>query len=94
MAKFLRIISNKYFLATAIMLTWIIFFDRYNAIRRWEDERKLDKLEEEKEYYETKIKEIEKSKEELFSDQKKLEKFARERYYMKKKDEDVYIVEE
>jgi cell division protein DivIC len=94
MAKVLRIISNKYFLATAIMLTWIVFFDRYNAIRRWEDQEKLDKLREEKAYYESSIEEVRRKKEELFGDDKKLEKFARERYYMKKKDEDVYIVEE
>jgi cell division protein FtsB len=53
---------------------------------------KLSELEEEKVYYQEKIEEVKKEKEELFSDNDKLEKFAREKYLMKKPNEDVYIL--
>ena len=47
-----------------------------------------------KEYYEEKIKEVEKDHNELFGDRESLEKFAREKYLMKKETEDIYIVVE
>jgi cell division protein FtsB len=54
----------------------------------------LNALENEKEYYEEKIKEVEKDHNELFGDRASLEKFAREKYLMKKETEDIYIVVE
>ena len=47
-----------------------------------------------KTYYEEKIKEVEKDRDELFGDRESLEKFAREKYLMKKETEDIFIVEE
>ncbi len=55
---------------------------------------KLNSLENEKEYYEEKIKEVEKDRDELFGTRESLEKFAREKYLMKKETEDVFIVVE
>ena len=75
------------------MLSWILFFDRYNLMRRYNDSKELHEAQAEKNYYEKKIQEVAKAKDELFSDKKKLEKFAREKYYMKKDSEDLFIVE-
>ena len=94
MKRTIRIISNKYFLVTAFMLVILTFFDRFSLIRRMEDEQELHRLQAERDYYKEKTEEVTKQKEELFSDSKKLEKFARERYYMKKDNEDVFIVEQ
>jgi len=94
MKKLLQIASNKYFIVSAIMIVWISFFDRYNLVRRFfRDGREYSTLKTEKVYYEQKIAEIKKEKEELFGNNEKLEKFAREKYYMKKDGEDVYVVE-
>jgi cell division protein FtsB len=51
-------------------------------------------LENEREYYEEKLKEVEKDRQELFGDRESLEKFAREKYLMKKENEDVFIIVE
>ena len=76
------------------MLIWISFFDRYNLVRRlFRDGREYSALKTEKNYYEKKIIEIKKEKEELLGNNDKLEKFAREKYYMKKDGEDVFVVE-
>jgi len=94
MEKLLRIVRNKYFIVTAIMVVWISFFDRYNLVRRlFRDGRDYSELKSEKAYYLQKIEEVKKNKEELFSNNAKLEKFAREKYYMKKDGEDVFVVE-
>lgn len=85
---------NFYILTTAIFFIWMLALDSNNLIARYQLESKLDALEDEKEYYEEKIKEVEKDRDELFGDRESLEKFAREKYLMKKKSEDIYIIVE
>ena len=77
-----------------LFLCWMLLLDSNNLISRFQLSSKLGALENEKEYYEEKIKEVEKDHDELFGDQESLEKFAREKYLMKKESEDIYIVVE
>jgi cell division protein FtsB len=72
----------------------MLTLDSNNLIARYQLSSKLTSLENEKEYYEEKIKEVEKDRNELFGDRESLEKFAREKYLMKKETEDIYIVVE
>jgi cell division protein FtsB len=85
---------NFYFISIALFLVWMLFLDSNNLISRFQLSSKLGSLENEKEYYEEKIKEVEKDHNELFGDRESLEKFAREKYLMKKESEDIYIVVE
>ena len=50
--------------------------------------------ENEKEFYQEKIKEVEKERQQLLTDSEALEKFAREKYLMKKESEDLFVVVE
>jgi hypothetical protein len=72
----------------------MIALDSNNLFMRYQLTSKLRSLENEKVYYEEKIKEVEKDRDELFGDNESLEKFAREKYLMKKETEDIFIVEE
>ena len=54
--------------------------------------RKLTDIEHEKEYYEQKIVEVQKDREELMSNPELLEKFAREKYLMRKPTETVFVL--
>lgn len=85
---------NFYFLTAFFFLLWMIALDSNNLIARFQLSSKLGSLENEKAYYEEKIKEVEKDRDELFGDRESLEKFAREKYLMKKETEDIFIVEE
>jgi len=85
---------NFYFISIALFLVWMLFLDSNNLISRFQLSSKLGSLENEKDYYEEKIKEVEKDHDELFGDRESLEKFAREKYLMKKESEDIYIVVE
>lgn len=85
---------NFYIVAIVIFLVWMIALDSNNLIARYQLSAKLSGLENEKEYYEEKIKEVEKDRDELFGDRESIEKFAREKYLMKKEIEDIFIVEE
>jgi cell division protein DivIC len=85
---------NFYFITVVIFLFWMLVLDSNNLIARFQLSSKLNSLENEKEYYQEKIKEVEKDRNELFGDRESLEKFAREKYLMKKEKEDIYIVVE
>lgn len=85
---------NFYFLTAFFFFIWMIALDSNNLFTRYELSSKLGSLENEKEYYEEKKKEVEKDRDELFGDRESLEKFAREKYLMKKESEDIFIVEE
>lgn len=85
---------NFYFLGSVIFFGWMIFLDSNNLIARYQLTSKLNTLENEKEYYQEKIKDVEKDRDELFGDRESIEKFAREKYLMKKDKEDIFIVVE
>lgn len=92
--KLPKAFSNFYVVATAIFLAWMLVLDSNNLIARYQLSAKLSSLENEKEYYEEKIKEVENDRNELFGDRESIEKFARENYLMKRDTEDIFIIEE
>lgn len=92
--KLPKAFRNFYVVATAIFLVWMLVLDSNNFIARYQLSSKLSSLENEKEYYEGKIKEVEKDRDELLGDRESIEKFAREKYLMKKESEDIFIIEE
>lgn len=85
---------NFYVITTALFVLWMLFLDSNNLIARYQLTSKLNSLENEKEYYEEKILEVEKDRQELFGDAELVEKYAREKYLMKKPQEDIFIIEE
>ena len=92
--KLPRVFRNFYVAATLVFLVWMVVLDSNNFIARYELSSKLGSLEDEKEYYEEKITEVQKDRDELFGDRESLEKFAREKYLMKKESEDIFVIEE
>ncbi len=89
-----RPFKNFYFICSVLFLIWMLFLDSNNLISRFQLTSKLNALENEKEYYEEKIQEVEKDRRELFGDNDLVEKFAREKYLMKKPSEDIYVIVE
>jgi cell division protein FtsB len=95
MAKhFSPLFRNFYFVTGFVFLVWMVFLDSNDLISRFRMASKLRDLESEKEYYQEKIQEVQKDREELMTDKELLEKFAREKYLMKKPTEDVFIIQE
>jgi cell division protein DivIC len=85
---------NFYAITAGLFFFWMLFLDSNNLITRYQLTSKLNSLENEREYYEEKIKEVEKDRQELFGDPSLVEKFAREKYLMKKPSEEIFIIEE
>jgi cell division protein DivIC len=93
MKKVISLFKNFYVLVTVSFLIWMFFVDSNDFISQFKLKRKLDKLQSEKRFYEEKIKEVEKDREELISNPKLIEKYAREKYLMRKPTEDLYVIE-
>ena len=86
-------IRNPYFVLGLGSLIWMFFFDSEDLLTQYKLRSKLGRLKIEEAYYRKQIIEIRKARKELASNEELLEKFAREKYLMKKKNEDVYIIE-
>jgi cell division protein FtsB len=86
------IFKNFYFLIGAAFLLWIVFVDSNDLLTQYRLGSKLTNLEEEKQYYNERIVDVKKDREELMSNKELLEKFAREKYLMKKPTEDIFVV--
>ncbi len=84
---------NFYVVTGLCFLVWMTFLDSNDLISRVKMGAKLRALEREKEYYQEKITEVEKDRQELTTNRELLEKFAREKYLMKKETEDIFIIE-
>lgn len=81
-----------YILVLTIFVIWMAFFDTNSLLIHLELQKEVKKLEKQKEFLQG---EIDKDKEVLkkLSDKSELEKFARERYYMKKDNEEIFLIE-
>jgi cell division protein FtsB len=87
-----KIVINKYFITLLVFVVYMIFFDDYNIRQRQEQEEQMHRLEKEKEFYNKEIAKNLEMEKLLNSDSSLLEKIAREEYYMRKSNEDVFLV--
>jgi cell division protein DivIC len=90
--KILPFVKNKFVLAITFFVVWMLFFDQNNMIDRVKAIRQINQLKRDKVYYQEKIKSDSRKLKELRTDKDNLEKFAREQYFMKKDDEDIFVV--
>jgi cell division protein DivIC len=92
--KLPKFTKNFYFLFSFFFLFWMIFIDSNDFYTQYKLNQKRKNLEDQVEYYQQKIVEVNEDRDELFSSDKRLEKYAREKYLMKKESEDLFIVVE
>lgn len=90
--RWFRVMSNKYVLILLIFAIWMLFFDANSYLVHRELNKEINDLEKNIDYFKN---EIADDKEFLrrLDDSTELEKFAREQYYLKKENEDIFIIE-
>ena len=79
-------------LILVLFLVWMVFFDTNSYFIHKELNDDVNALEESKEFYNEEI-ENDKAFIEKMKDSDEVEKYAREKYYLKKENEDIYIIE-
>lgn len=90
--KLIRILRNPFFLVAIGFIVWITFFDSYSLIEHHVIDQEIKTLEERQDYFQG---EIDKDKKAIrnLKDGDATEKYAREKYYMKRDNEDIFIIE-
>jgi hypothetical protein len=90
--RLLKILKNRYALATLIFLVYLLFVDQYNFRAQYKLLSELNHLKEEKRFYQDELHKDSLTYHTLFSNKENLEKFARERFKMKKENEDIFLI--
>ncbi|MFD2603142.1 FtsB family cell division protein [Flavobacterium suzhouense] len=88
----LKILGNRYVLVIIFVGVWLTFLDNYSYFENRILDKKIEELEANKRYYIQEIKKDSTSIKQL-NNPDQTEKYAREKYYMKRDNEDVYIIE-
>ncbi|MDQ7948388.1 MAG: septum formation initiator family protein [Pedobacter sp.] len=92
MKRLLELIRNKYFIAIVAFGVWMLFFDKNDMLSQYEYRTEVNKLQQEKDFYLRETASVKKDLQELDSNLNSAEKFAREKYFMKKDNEDVFVI--
>jgi len=93
--KIFAFIKNNIYLVVIIAsVVWMLFIDTNSWIIQRRLNKKIEKLEERKDFYKNEISNDRKALDEINNNPDMLEKYARERFFMKKKNEDIFIIKE
>ncbi len=79
-------------LIAILFVVWMVFFDANSYLIHNELDTEIDALEKNAEFYQNEI-EQDKAFIKKMDDPAEMEKFAREKYYLKKENEEIYIIE-
>ena len=92
MKRLFELLRKKYFIAVVAFAVWMLFFDKNDMLSQFEYRTEVKKLQEEKDFYLKETVDVKKDLSEIDSNLNTAEKFAREKYFMKKDNEDVFVV--
>lgn len=91
--KIFSYIKNKYVIAVLVFLFLMFFYDRNDIFIQMDRKKELSALEKSKTFYQTEIDKTKKELDNLEDNPKTLEKYAREHLFMKRDNEDVFVVD-
>lgn len=86
MPKFLK---NKWAISFMVLFIWLLFFEDINLISLFKTKSKIRSLQKEWVFKENRIMQAEQKKSVILSNP---EKYAREAFWMKKQDEELFII--
>ncbi len=91
MKSILSFLTNKYFLATGLFLSWIFFFSSNDVLTQYKQNKEYKEIQNKLKFLETEIVRMKEVTTAMQKDSAVIEKYARENYRMKKENEDVYV---
>lgn len=93
-SRWYKIFLNKYLIVGVFFLVWMVFFDQNSYFIHKELDNEIKKLNRDKNYYQEKLVKETIQINRMRRDSNEIERIAREKHYLKKENEDVFIVEE
>ena len=91
-SKFFNIVSNLYILISVVFFIWIFFIDSNSILVNIKLNKEIRELKERKDILENQI-QMDKKIISNLQNPDSLEKYAREKLYMKKENEEIFIIE-
>ncbi|HEY0298561.1 MAG TPA: septum formation initiator family protein [Arachidicoccus sp.] len=91
--KTLSYLKNKYVIAVLVFLFLMFFYDRNDFFEQMKRKKQLSELQKSKQFYQSEIDQTQKELDNLQDNPATLEKYAREHLFMKRDNEDVFIVD-
>ncbi|MAV65737.1 MAG: septum formation initiator [Bacteroidetes bacterium MED-G13] len=91
-SKILNLLKKTYVIIILFFVIWMTFFDTNSLLMHFELNQKIKKLKNQKIYYQNEIKKDRTSINEIESDSG-IEKYAREKLFMKKENEEIFLIE-
>lgn len=88
------LLYNKYAIASVAFFLWILLFHNVDAFYVWKLRNELSTLKSQCEEYREKNAVAHEALHDLNHNMRSLEKFAREHYFMKKDNEDIFVIYE
>lgn len=87
-----KYVLNRYFITIFLFLIWMIFFDSTSFLVIYDLNKEINKYEKKLDYYKTEYHKYDDFYKKLMHNKSEKEKYAREHYFMKKKDEEIFIL--
>tara|TARA_B100001063_G_scaffold50861_1_gene44935 strand:+ start:527 stop:835 length:309 start_codon:yes stop_codon:yes gene_type:complete len=91
-SKYYKLLTNIYLITITVFLIWIFFLDSNSVIVNFKLKKEIDELKDRKAELEQSIA-IDKKIISSLQNPDSLERFAREKLFMKKDNEEIYIIE-
>jgi len=85
-------LRNKFFIAFAAFTVWMLFFDERDVFTMSHHRQELRELQKSEKYYTEQINKEKTELENLKNSPATLEKYAREKYFMKRDNEDLFLI--
>lgn len=87
-------LKNKYFISFAAFCVITLFLDKNDLLTQIDRKNELKEWKQKKSFYTKEIKELRKEADELANNPTAIEKTSREKFYMKRDNEELFIIPE
>ena len=87
-----KYLMNKYFITIFLFLVWMSFFDNTSWLVIRDLNREINKYEEQLDFYKNEYEKNDQFYKKLMLNKSEKEKYARENYFMKKRNEEIFIL--
>ena len=87
-----KYVVNKYFVTVFLFLMWMVFFDSTSFLVINELNGEVNKYETQLAYYQSEYQKNDEFYKKLMNNKDEKEKYARENYFMKKPNEEIFIL--
>ena len=92
--RVVKFVWNRYFILTIAFAVWMFFFDQNSFFVHRELDKQIQLLEVDESYFQEHLNTETEKLDQLNSNPAEIERIAREKHFLKKDDEDIFIIEQ